>query len=212
MASASVPKRASPMPTLPSAFLPCRVRRMHGVDVGALKGRPGADALGRRRPPMFCPAPRGEPKKKSTISVFRRFRPPGAVSGPRGLQKRTQDEKPRPMDPGRGPGTNSERISVREKGANGGRRMRDKAECKAHEHKCRGLTMRRNTASRLRARLRQKLRYLARAAARPHNTSKSSTTSHGNSVTSCRAEGRLQPLPKESQRVRFSNGGFQCKP
>ena len=51
--------------------------------------------------------------KKSTVSVFRRFRPPGAVFGPRGLQKRAQDEKPRPMDPGRGPGTNSERISVR---------------------------------------------------------------------------------------------------
>ena len=50
--------------------------------------------------------------KNFTISVFRRFRPPGAVSGPRGLQKRTQDEKPRRMDPGRGPGTHFERISA----------------------------------------------------------------------------------------------------
>ena len=49
-------------------------------------------------------------RKKSTISVFRRFRLPGAVSGPRGLQKRAQDEKPRRMDPGRGSGTNFERI------------------------------------------------------------------------------------------------------
>ena len=61
----------------------------------------------------------GEQKKKSTISVFRRFRPLGAVSGPRGPQKRTQDEKPRRMDPGRGPGTHFERISVRGGGAGG---------------------------------------------------------------------------------------------
>ena len=47
----------------------------------------------------------------SSSSVFPRFRPPGAVFGPRGLQKRAQDEKPRRMDPGRGPGTHFEGIS-----------------------------------------------------------------------------------------------------
>ena len=49
--------------------------------------------------------------KKNTISVFRRFRPLGAVSGPRGRRESTQDEKPRRMDPGRGPGTDFEPIS-----------------------------------------------------------------------------------------------------
>ena len=36
-----------------------------------------------------APPPPSPRRKKSTISVFRRFRPLGAVSGPRGLQKRT---------------------------------------------------------------------------------------------------------------------------
>ena len=44
---------------------------------------------------------------------FPRFRPPGAAAGARGHQKRTQDEKLRRMDPGRGPGTDFERISLR---------------------------------------------------------------------------------------------------
>ena len=59
---------------------------------------------------------RGSPTKNSTISVFRRFRPPGAVSGPRGRRESTQDEKLRRMDPGRGPGTHFERISSRARG------------------------------------------------------------------------------------------------
>ena len=45
-------------------------------------------------------------------SIFRRFWPRGAVFGPRGLQKLTQDEKLRRMDPGSGLGTDLEPILI----------------------------------------------------------------------------------------------------
>ena len=48
---------------------------------------------------MFC----------SSSAIFRRFRPLGPFPGP---HKRTQDEKSRRMDPGRGPGKGFEQILV----------------------------------------------------------------------------------------------------